>query len=195
MKNNSTILFSEVNKNLERMINMKLKKEELQSCNAKAEEIFKTIIEKGDILELANDYGEENSYNSSCCSVDIEYEEHGELLYHRYTLAQISENHKYLHCSGCNSKLSIVDFSSNFLDQSIPGAIKFLNNYLQAGLCLKDLEVPQKKPVILTKIRRLNNEYLKQCPDIHEAINDDLDVFCDGDPFVEEILNKKRRNK
>jgi hypothetical protein len=195
LKNNSTILFSEVDKNLERMINMKLKKGELQRCTDVAEEIFKTIIGKGDILELANDYGEKNPYNSSCCAVDIEYEEHGELLYHRYTLAQISENHKYLHCSGCNSKLSIVDFSSNFLDQSIPGAIKFLNNYLQAGLCLKDLEVPQKKQVILTEIRRLNNEYLAKCPDILETIKDESTVLCDGDPFDEEVLNKKRRNK
>ncbi|SDD13969.1 hypothetical protein [Halanaerobium congolense] len=184
MKNNSTILFSEVNKNLERMINMKLKKEELQRCTDVAEEIFNKIIEETNLSELANDYKETHPYNSTCCFVDIEYEVNDELFYHRYNLDQISKNKKYYQCGDCNSKRTIIDFCRNFFDLSMVDSIKFIDDYFQLDLCLKELEDPDNRTIILNGIRSMNKEYVaNQCPDIFSKNQNELDAFYDESPF------------
>jgi hypothetical protein len=117
--------------------------------------------------------------------VDIEYEDNDELFYHRYNLDQISKNKKYYQCGGCNySKGTIIDFCSNFFDLSLIDSIKFIDDYFQLDLCLKELEDPANRTIILNGIRRMNKEYVaNQCPDIFSKNQNELDAFYDESPF------------
>ncbi|PTV95024.1 hypothetical protein C8C76_13014 [Halanaerobium saccharolyticum] len=162
-----------------------MNKIKMNLAEKQAEEIYTKIIEKTDLFELANNYQESHPYNTACCFVDIEYEDSDELFYHRYNLDQISKNKKYYQCGGCNySKGTIIDFCINFFDLSMVNSIKLIDDYFQLDLCLRELEDPDNRAIILTSIRRMNKEYLSnKCPDIFEKDEEELDVFCDESPF------------